>query len=304
MLLQELCQSFCYFLKEILYFHRYIIFWSKDMRDPICLEKTHDITITRLEIVSSRLGRTVKADAFVPAGLKPDSQPALLLINDGQDMEKLGLTKILADFFAAGGARPLVCLAIHAGENRKLEYGTAGIPDYMGRGSKAGDYTIFVFEELLPFIRKQLGFQKFSEKLYAGFSLGALSAMDIVWAHPHEFTRVGVFSGSLWWRTIDQDDPAYDDDKHRIMHDLVRKGNYASWLKFFFMTGTQDETNDRNNNGIIDSIDDTLGLMAELERKGYDRRHDMHYLELADGRHDVETWARAMPAFLSWALGG
>lgn len=273
------------------------------MSDLICLEKIHNINISKLEIVSSRLGRTVKADAFIPAGLQPGDLPALLLINDGQDMEKLGLSRILADYFSVQGSRQLVCIAIHAGADRKMEYGTAGVPDYMGRGNKAGDYTLFIFEELLPFIRKQLGIHRFSEKLFAGFSLGGLSAMDIVWAHPHEFSRVGVFSGSLWWRTIDQDDPAYDDDKHRIMHDLVRKGNYAPWLKFFFMTGTQDEKNDRNNNGIIDSIDDTLGLMAELERKGYDRQHDMHYLELADGRHDVDTWARAMPAFLDWALG-
>ncbi|MCG7860156.1 esterase, partial [Flavihumibacter sediminis] len=98
----------------------------------------------------------------------------------------------------------------------------------------AAAYTKFVFEELLPTIRLELGYPEFSEKVFAGFSLGGLSALDIVWAHPHEFTKVGVFSGSLWWRMLDQTEPEYDDDKHRIMHDLVRKGNYAPWLKFFF----------------------------------------------------------------------
>ena len=58
-----------------------------------------------------------------------------------------------------------------------------------------------------------------------------------------------------------------------------------------------DETHDRNNNGIIDSIDDALDLMAELKQKGYT---DIEYLELADGKHDIPTWGRAMPVFLKW----
>jgi len=56
-------------------------------------------------------------------------------------------------------------------------------------------------------------------------------------------------------------------------------------------------------NGIIDSIDDTMGLIEELEKKGYDREKDIVYLEYEDGRHDVHTWGRAMPEFLRWAYG-
>jgi hypothetical protein len=68
----------------------------------------------------------------------------------------------------------------------------------------------------------------------------------------------------------------------------------------FFETGTLDETADRNNNGIIDSIDDTLSLIEELVKKGYDPETDIRYLELPDGKHDVATWARAFPEFLKW----
>lgn len=268
------------------------------------LEKTTElIEIKSFLIDSTFLKRKVKVDAYLPGFLTGKEQPSLLLLNDGQDMEAMGWTAILADFFQRNGTVALIAVGIHAGVNRKMEYGTAGVPDYMGRGAKAGDYMKFFFEELMPAIRLESGYSEFSEKVFAGFSLGGLSALDIVWAHPHEFTRVGVFSASLWWRMIDQTEPDYDDDKHRIMHDLVRKGNYAPWLKFFLCTGTLDETNDRNGNGIIDSIDDTLGLMEELERKGYHRETDMYYLELADGRHDVATWGRAMPVFLDWAFG-
>ena len=91
-------------------------------------------------------------------------------------------------------------------------------------GAKADLYTSFIFEELLPFIRKKYAVPSFREKAFAGFSLGGLSALDIVWSHPDEFSKVGVFSGSLWWRSIDQADEEYDDDKHRIMHQQIRKG--------------------------------------------------------------------------------
>ena len=63
-----------------------------------------------------------------------------------------------------------------------------------------------------------------------------------------------------------------------------------------------DEKKDRNNNGIIDSIDDALDLIAELKNRGYDN-HAVKYLELEDGTHDVPTWAKAFPDFLKWGWG-
>ena len=57
---------------------------------------------------------------------------------------------------------------------------------------------------------------------------------------------------------------------------------------------------DRNNNGIIDSIDDTISLINELIKKGYHPETDIRYMELKDGSHDVPTWALAFPEFLKW----
>ncbi|MFT4024928.1 MAG: alpha/beta hydrolase-fold protein [Flavihumibacter sp.] len=255
-----------------------------------------------LAVDSSFLDREVLIDIYLPEVDPAAGNLPLLLINDGQDMQALGLLAMLEKGFAEKRYRPFIAAAIHAGPARKREYGTAAEADYLGRGNLAGAYTRFIFEECLPLVRRSQPHAVFSEKLFAGFSLGGLSALDIVWAHPHEFSRVGVFSGSLWWRSLGQDDPAYDDERHRIMHQLIRRGHFAPWLQFFFETGTLDETSDRNNNGIIDSIDDTLGLIAELKAKGY-RNDQIKYLELADGRHDVATWAHAMPFFLDWAIG-
>ena len=254
-------------------------------------------------IKSAFLERDVKVGFYLPQNVADPSQMSLLLINDGQDMEKMGFESILEKLYAEQLIEPLLCVAIHCGPNRKMEYGVAGAPDYKGWGGRAGLYTSFLFNELLPFIREKYLVPSFKEKAFAGFSLGGLSALDIVWNHPDEFKRAGVFSGSLWWRNLDQNDKKYDDNKHRIMHQQIRNGTYYPWLKFFFECGALDESKDRNNNGIIDSIDDTNDLIKELVSKGYDEKNDIQYLELADGRHDVFTWGRAMPEFLKWGWG-
>jgi enterochelin esterase-like enzyme len=262
------------------------------------------ILVENSTIESSFLKREVTVDFYLPRNVADPSAMSLLLINDGQDMEELGLEAILEKLYSADDSiAPILCAAIHCGPERKMEYGVAGFPDYKGRGAKAGLYTSFIFEELLPFVRKQYVVPSFREKAFAGFSLGGLMALDIVWNYPDEFSKAGVFSGSLWWRDVDQLEVEYDDDKHRIMHQLIRKGSYAPWLKFFFQCGNMDETKDRNNNGIIDSIDDTRDLIRELEAKGYSTETDIKYLELKDGRHDVPTWGKAMPEFLKWGWG-
>jgi enterochelin esterase-like enzyme len=275
------------------------------------IEKSSLILPEILFLSSTALGHPVQIDLYWPPdrrSLPPDKiqhagELSLLLINDGQDLEKMGFGEMLDGLYRREGLAPLLCVGIHAGPQRKMEYGTAGIPDSRGRGSMAMKYSRFILDELLPRLGAYPGISHFKERAFAGFSLGALSAMDIVWNHPREFSRAGLFSGAFWWRTKDQDDPGYRDETDRIMHVRVREGNYEPGLKFFFECGTEDEKEDRNHNGIIDSIDDTRDLIGELVAKGYDPERDIRYLEIEKGRHDVATWAVAMPEFLKWGWG-
>ena len=131
--------------------------------------------------------------------------------------------------------------------------------------------------------------------------MGGLSAMDIAWNHPEYFPRMGAFSGSFWWRKKGLDQGYSEHD--RIIHGLIRKSRIRKGMKFWFMAGTEDEKADRNKNGIIDAIDDTLDLIAELIKLGYKPYYDVAYYEVKGGKHDVPTWGRAMPEFLKWAYG-
>jgi len=205
-----------------------------------------------ISIPSLHLDRIVETDFFLPMISEASRDVSLLLINDGQDLGTVGLEGMLDDLYERELIRPLICVGIHAGADRKMEFGTAGQPDYLGRGVKAEAYTRFVFEELIPMTRRRWSIPVFREKAFAGFSLGALSAMDIVWHHPEEFARVGLFSGSFWWRSRNKGDANFDEARDRIMQREVREGGYYPWLKFFFECGTEDEKEDRNGNGVID----------------------------------------------------
>ncbi|MCC6460207.1 MAG: esterase family protein [Saprospiraceae bacterium] len=250
------------------------------------------------------LHRHVTFDVYLPpdyaaAGSSPYP---LLLFNDGQDLPATGLGRTLETLMLAQKIRPAVVVGVYAGAQRKHEYGTARQADYKQRGDKAPQYRDFILLELLPHLREKWHLSVYpTDNVFAGFSLGGLSALDIAWAHPEVFGAAGVFSGSLWWRWADVD-PA-DPDRDRIMHDIVRHSPEPrpNAQRFWFQAGTLDETEDRNHNGVIDAIDDTLHLIEALRQRGYPEAQ-LRYLQLEGGTHDPATWGKAMPDFLQFVL--
>ena len=211
------------------------------------------------------------------------------------------MTGILENLYTHKKIPPILAIGVHASQQRMREYGTASQADYKGRGDKAGVYESFIKEELHPFLNRQLPISDSSEDAaIAGFSLGGLSAFDIGWSNPELFGKIGVFSGALWWRSsaVRPEDP----DADRIMHEIVRQTKTISQKqRFWFQCGTLDETEDRNNNGIIDSIDDTQDLIKCLIDKGV-KTDSIRYLEIENGHHDPITWGKAMADFLQWLV--
>lgn len=256
--------------------------------------------VDTIVLESKFLERNVRVD-FYEAG--EGEERSLLLINDGQDLLKMQLENLLSLFTNKKLISPLLIAGIHCGPDRINEYGMSSGPDYAGRGAKGKEYHQFILTELLPAITDSFGMHNFKEKAFAGFSLGGLSALDITWNHPEIFSKAGVFSGSLWWRSMSQNDREYNQATHRMMYAQIRSSKFHPGLKFFFECGELDETMDRNKNGVIDSIDDTIDLMRELVRKGYRENSDIFYLQMPDGRHDVASWEKALPMFLKWGWG-
>jgi enterochelin esterase-like enzyme len=253
--------------------------------------------ITR--IYSTFLKREVTISVLLPPGHKGVESLPLVLFNDGQDFQALAVESTFTHLLGQGRIMPCMLVGIHANEARVSEYGIAAQPDYAGRGDKAGPTTQFVMKELIPFLVDQYHVKP-NDATYAGFSLGGLMALDIVWNNPDVFSRVGVFSGALWWRQKSLDAGYQDSD--RIMHLQIRTGSKKPGLQFWFQCGTLDETDDRDGDGVIDAIQDTLECIAELERKGYAWKKDIQYVEVKGGRHDQQTWSEVLPHFLQWAM--
>ena len=253
----------------------------------------------RYSIVSNYLQREVFLDIVVPTGALGDGETfKLLVLNDGQDADSFQLKSVMSEAIASGIISPTLAVAVHVGE-RKQEYGISHRPDYAKRGSKASVYASIIEEELMPWLFRQFPISKWAkDKAIAGFSLGALSAFDIAWHQSEIFGNAGLFSGSFWWRAKALENGYKPTD--RIALQLVKESTIKKDLKFWFQIGWMDENADRDSDGLIDSIGDTIDLIRELKAKGYKAGQDIEFIEVGNGYHDHKTMARVFPKFLKW----
>lgn len=258
----------------------------------------HSYSISRNQIIYSNfLERNVIFDLIIPKNNSDQKKFKTLYMNDGQDLDKLAFESIL-NKRTSENKELFIWVSIHTNERRLREYGTAFVPDYKNRGDLATEYMHFVIKELMPYIQDNSFSSELPENnFFAGFSLGGLSALDITWENSEKFSKAAVFSGALWWRSKSYEDGYVDQD--RIMHNKIKNGPYKEGLSFWFECGTNDEKEDRNKNGIIDSIDDTLELIEELKEKGF---NDITYVEIEGGEHNFNTWQSIFPKFLRWAI--
>jgi len=232
---------------------------------------------------------------------QPEKHYKVLYLNDGQDASAINLAETLAALIARHDIEPIIVVAIHATRDRLHEYGTAGISNARGLGRKARKYSFFILDEIMPTINRR--YRTLTGPINTaimGFSLGGLMAFDLAWNHPDVFGAVGVFSGALWWRTDEADMHARQES--RIMHRRVRDTESPGYLRLWFQAGTDDEKDDRDNNGVIDAIQDTTELMDELARKGFRRGIDMVYTQVEGGEHNQATWGLILSDFLRWTF--
>ena len=253
------------------------------------------IILKQGNIYSEHLERTVLIDTYTPRlPQKAQSQLPIFIFNDGQILRDMDISRLLRKLLRNKKIQPCIIIGIHSNENRNHELGTTQYLESEGHGILAQAYQDFIIQELLPLLKTTHNTGHFS---IAGFSLGGLSALDLCLNHPNIFRSVGVFSGALWWR-----DYPFIPSQPNANLIIPRKINALKQTppnQFWFQTGTLDEKNDRDHNGIIDVIDDTLRTIQALREKGVPKKH-IAYVEVKGGRHDWQTWKKAMPYFLGY----
>jgi len=258
----------------------------------------------RKKMFSAALGREITFRWAAPSDyLHSKLEYPVLLMNDGQDYEKLKLAQTLEESFNSNTVPPFIYIGIETNENRMKEYGIAASPDFKGRGARAKMYRDFIIKEFIPYLKVAFPVSKNGlDWVFCGMSLGGLSAFDIAYNNSSFFGKIGVFSGSFWWRSKPYVKNDWQ-DRSRMVLDVVKNGESSSHLKFWFQCGTLDERADRNKNGIIDAIDDTQDLIAELRIKNRRNLIDITYVEINGGKHDLPTWGKVFPRFINWAFG-
>ncbi|MEP7325906.1 MAG: alpha/beta hydrolase-fold protein, partial [Gemmatimonadota bacterium] len=256
---------------------------------------------TLADFPSAILGRSRTVRVVLPPGYRADRRRyPVLFMNDGQDLEAMRVPQVLDSLYRKRAIQPLFLVAVHATEARIQEYGVAASPNAQGLGAEAGKYDRFLLEELIPAIQQRYRVSRSASKTaIMGASLGGLSAFDLAWNHSDVFGRVGVFSGSFWWRS--NDSTVATKQASRIMHRQVRETRRVPKVRIWLEAGRQDERDDRDGNGVIDAIQDTRELMEALVTKGFREGREMTYFEV-EGGHDPATWGQALPEFLRWAF--
>ncbi|WP_462219298.1 alpha/beta hydrolase [Ferruginibacter sp.] len=254
------------------------------------------------QLYSRHLQRQVKLSILSTPMPGDKSELNLLLLNDGQDLQKFGVKEILDSLYKKKLIKPLIIVGIVADERTK-EFGVSQQPDFMKRGDKADSYSKFIDDELYAFVKKNAGVRKFKSVAIAGCSLGGLSAFDIAWDNADKIDKAGVFSGSFWWRDKDDKAADYSDEKNRIIINKIRSSKKKPHLQYWFYAGAKEESGDRDRDGIIDVIDDTKDLMELIKSKNVCLPEEIIYKEDANGIHDYTSWRNHLPEFLIWAFG-
>lgn len=254
-----------------------------------------------------------KSDVFTIPDVVVNTSYKVLYVNDGQDFAALNFKATLENLYASQSIEKIIVVGIDATGNRLNEYGTIDTEGHSmvcyssaGQiGNKAKEYTAFLTEEVMSYINQNFRVARGAENTaIMGSSLGGLSAFNIAWMKPSLFGRVGAFSGSFWWRSYAGNNPTGEQiNQSRIMQYLVRSSTKRAGMRFWFEAGTNDETSDRDGDGIIDAIDDTKDLMLALKTLGYVENQDYVYVQVEGGQHNQSTWSQVLDDYLIWCYG-
>ena len=151
-------------------------------------------TLTRMPDWHSHVfeGTTREWYVYVPAGLQPNEEAAVMVFQDGQWMKPY--VPVVFDNLIAKGEMPkTVGIFLAPGvfgdkkSNRSFEYDTL-----------SDQYARFLLEEILPEVEKTVKLSHDpEERAICGMSSGGICAFTAAWEHPEAFGKVVSWIGSF-----------------------------------------------------------------------------------------------------------
>lgn len=246
------------------------------------------------QLYSRHLQRQVKLTVINTPVPDDKSKLSLIIFNDGQLLDDIGMKEILADLYADKKISPVVVVGVHA-ENRLQEYGIAANVKPGGQGSKADHYASFINNELYAYAKKNAGVRKFNTVTIAGFGAGALSALDIAWDNADKISKAGMFSGAFSRKENKADSAAKGE-----MYEKIKTSRKRPKTEFWFYAGQNNVTDIKNDDATrVEACTDELVKL--LGDKSFISAGDIVYKK--GKNNDATAWRELLPDFFEWAVG-
>lgn len=227
---------------------------------------------------------------YLPPDYKENSNKrySVLYMHDGQNLftdiesgsnDKWKVKETTDKLISENKIEDIIIVGIYNIPDRISEY-TDSYMDKYKAGGKGADYARFVVSEVKPYIDSNYRTLKNRENTaIAGSSLGGLISFYIGWNYTETFKKIGAISSSFWW------------DSNNMQKQVESYKGVKKDLGIWIDVGNAEENSDRNNNGIIDMVDDARDMVYTLNEKGFGTHKDVMYFEATEGMHNETSWA-------------
>ncbi|MFT3747688.1 MAG: alpha/beta hydrolase-fold protein [Agriterribacter sp.] len=246
------------------------------------------------QLYSRHLQRQVKLTIINTPIPADKSKTNLIIFNDGQLLDDIGMKEIVADLYSGKKINPVVIVGVYA-DNRLQEYGISDHAKSGRAGSKADHYAAFIDNELYPYAKKNAGVRKFNTVTMAGFGAGALSALDIAWDNADKISKAGIFSGAFSRKENTADTTAKGE-----MYEKIKASRKRPKTQYWLYAGKTGNAEIKNDDA-IDIEANTNTLIQLLGNKSFINVADIVYQK--GNANNIASWKLVMHDFLEWAIG-
>jgi enterochelin esterase-like enzyme len=264
-----------------------------------CFGCGNKIKINEDKVYSRHLQKQVELIIISTPVPSDKSDFNLLILNDGQDLEKLRAKTVVDSLWKKKLIKPLLVVGIKASDRQEI-YGVTGIKDYQDRGKSTEKYSKFINNELLAYIKKMAGVRKFNSVTFAGNTLGGLSAFDISWDNWQKIDKVGAFSGLFDLSNLNPVDPKFSKDKNNILLSKVTSSRKRPKLKYWFYAGKNENSTTKKE--LSNEQKSTKDLIELILKRKVCSPGDIVYID-SPGENNYAAWSQVFPEFLIWAVG-
>jgi predicted alpha/beta superfamily hydrolase len=237
---------------------------------------------------------------YLPPGYDDalDERYPVLYVHDGNNVfdaktsatgVEWGLDETAQYLITRGRIDKLIIVGVFNTPQRTREYGPFEDREYGGGFADA--YLEFIAATLKPFIDRTYRTRPGREHTgLAGSSLGGLVSLYGLFRRPDVFGFAGVVSPALWWA------------KRRILT-FVRDAPTPRPIRLWLDMGTEEGEAAGPLVEYRKGPADCRRLVRILTDKGYDTDDEVHYEEVAGGRHHEFDWAARVDRMLLYLFG-